>query len=326
MKPRSSLPRRQNLRRQRHTDSERAGAIPSYNLAIVGFGNVGREFLRLLVAKETEWRRRYDVRWRLTGVATRRAGWLADPDGLSPLPILNGHWPSPSPQPCRDVREWLEKTRADVLFEASSLSVQTGQPAIEHLQAALELWAHALTANKGPIVHAFRQLTMLAHEKTKKLLYEATVMDGVPIFSMFPQGLPATVLQGFTGVLNSTTNVVLTEIEKGRSFDEAVKRARAIGVVETDPAADLDGWDSAVKVAALAIVLMGAPVKLEQVQRTGIRDLHEEKIRSVRAAGVRYKLLSRAVRPRHTVACTVRPQFPLPSAPFAPLAATHSPL
>src|SRR5260370_7191401 len=99
MKPRSSLPRRQNLRRQRHTDSERAGAIPSYNLAIVGFGNVGREFLRLLVAKETELRRRYDVRWRLTGVATRRAGWVADPDGLTPLPIFNGPCPPPPPQP-----------------------------------------------------------------------------------------------------------------------------------------------------------------------------------------------------------------------------------
>ncbi len=280
--------------------------------------------MRLLVAKETELRRRYDVRWRLTGVATRRAGWLADPDGLSPLPILHGHWPSPSPQPCCDVREWLEKTRADVLFEASSLSVQTGQPAIEHLKAALELGAHAITANKGPIVHAFRELSVLAHEKKKKFLYEATVMDGVPIFSLFPLGLPATVLQGFTGVLNSTTNVVLTEIEKGRSFDEAVKRARAIGVAETDPAADLDGWDSAVKVAALAIVLMGAPVKLEQVQRTGIRDLHEEKIRSVRAAGMRYKLVCRAERRGDSVACTVQPELLLASDPFANLEGTSS--
>ena len=280
--------------------------------------------MRLLVAKETELRRRYDVRWRLTCVATRRAGWLADPDGLSPLPILNGHWPAPSPQPCQDVREWLEKTRADVLFEASSLSVQTGQPAIEHLKAALELGAHAITANKGPIVHAFRELSVLAHEKKKKFLYEATVMDGVPIFSLFPLGLPATVLQGFTGVLNSTTNVVLTEIEKGRSFDEAVKRARAIGVAETDPAADLDGWDSAVKVAALAIVLMGAPVKLGQVQRTGIRDLHEEKIRSVRAAGMRYKLVCRAERRGDSVTCTVQPELLLASDPLAILEGTSS--
>jgi len=278
----------------------------------------------LLIAKESDLRRRYDVRWRLTGVATRRAGWVADSDGLSPLAILHGHWPTPPSQACRDVREWLEKARADVLFEASSLDAQTGHPAIEHLKAALEVGAHAITANKGPIVHAFRELTALAHEKKKKFLYEATVMDGVPIFSMFPLGLPATVLQGFSGVLNSTTNVVLTEIEKGRSFDEAVKRAQAMGVAETDPAADLDGWDAAVKVAALAIVLMGVPVKLEQVQRTGIRDLSEEKIRSVRAAGMRYKLVCRAERRGDTVLCTVQPELLLASDPLANLEGTSS--
>jgi homoserine dehydrogenase len=276
----------------------------------------------LLVAKETELRRRYDVRWRLTGLATRRAGWVADPDGLSPLPILNGHWPPR--QPRRDVREWLENARADVLFEASSLVAQTGQPAIGHLKAALELDAHAITANKGPIVHAFRELAALAHEKKRKFLYEATVMDGVPIFSLFPLGLPATELRGFSGVLNSTTNVILTEIEKGRSFEDALKRAQSLGVAETDPAADLDGWDSAVKATALAIVLMDVPIKLEQVQRIGIRDLSEDKIRSVRAAGMRYKLVCRAERRGDSVACTVQPELLLASDPLANLEGTSS--
>jgi len=278
----------------------------------------------LLVSKETELRRRYDVRWRLTGVATRRSGWVADPDGLNPLAILNARWPAPSPQPCRDVRDWLERTRADVLFEASSLDVQTGQPAIDHLKAALELGAHVITANKGPIVHAFRELTALAHEKKRKFLYEATVMDGVPIFSLFPLGLPATTLLGFSGVLNSTTNVVLTEIEKGRSFDDAVRRAQALGVAESDPAADLDGWDAAVKVVVLAIVLMGAPVKLDQVQRTGIRELKEDKIRSVRSAGMRYKLVCRAERRGDGVVCTVQPELLLVSDPLANLEGTSS--
>jgi len=269
-------------------------------------------------------RRRYDVRWRLTGLATRRAGWVADHDGLSPLPILSGHWPTHSAHGCRDVREWLEKARADILFEASSLVAQSGQPAIEHLKAALELGAHAITANKGPIVHAFRELAALARERKKKFLYEATVMDGVPIFSLFPLGLPATELRGFSGVLNSTTNVVLTEIERGRSFDEAVKRAQSLGVAETDPAADLDGWDSAVKVAALAIVLMDVPVKLEQVQRAGIRELSEGKIRSVRAAGMRYKLVCRAERRGDSAACTVQPELLLASDPLANLEGTSS--
>jgi homoserine dehydrogenase len=149
-------------------------------------------------------------------------------------------------------------------------------------------------------------------------------MDGVPIFSMFPSGLPATELRGFCGVLNSTTNVVLTEIEKGRSLEEAVRRAQAIGVTETDPSADLDGWDAAVKVAALAIVLMGVPVKLEDVQRTGVRELSEEKIRSVRDAGMRYKLVCRAERRGDSVICRVQPELLLASDPLANLEGTSS--
>lgn len=141
---------------------------------------------------------------------------------------------------------------------------------------------------------------------------------------MFPHGLPATDIRGFSGVLNSTTNVVLTEIEKGRSMDEAIKRAQAMGISETDPTADLDGWDAAVKVVALAIVLMGANVRLEQVQRTGIRELSEEKIRSVRAAGMRYKLVCRAERRGDGVDCTVRPEMLLASDPLANLEGSSS--
>jgi homoserine dehydrogenase len=280
----------------------------------------------LLISKEIELRRRYDLRWRLTGVATRRAGWVADPNGLNPLAIVNGHWPAQNTDTDapRNVREWLERSHADVLFEASSLDAQTGQPAIEHIKAALEFGAHAITANKGPIVHAFAELTALARENRKKFLYEATVMDGVPIFSMFPLGLPAAELRGFSGVLNSTTNVVLTEIEKGCSFEEAIRRAQALGIAETDPAADIDGWDAAVKVAALTIVLMGVPVRLEQIQRSGIRELSEEKIRSVRAAGMRYKLVCRAERRGLGVDCSVRPELLLASDPLANLEGTSS--
>ncbi len=289
----------------------------------MGFGNVGRALLRLLISKETELRRKYDMRWRLTGVASRRIGWIANPDGLNPISVLSGHFPSTGSAP-RNVREWLERAKADVLFEVSSLNAQTGQPAIEHLVAALESGAHAISANKGPIVYAYRELLTLAKEKGRKFLFESTVMDGVPIFSLFPLGLPLTELRGFSGVLNSTTNVVLTEIEKGRSFDEAVKRAQSIGIAETDPTQDLDGWDSAIKVAALATVLMGVPTRIEQVQCTGIRGLSEEKIRSVRTAGMRYKLVCRAERRGDGVDCRVGPELLLLSDPMAGLEGTSS--
>jgi len=284
---------------------------------------VGRSLLRQLISKESELRRKYDIRWRLTGVASRRIGWIAESDSLNPIAVLGGHFPQFA-NPPHNVREWLERSKADVLFETSSLNAQTGQPAIEHLVAALEAGAHAITANKGPLVHDYQRLSALAKEKGKQFLFESTVMDGAPIFSLFPLGLPAAELRGFSGVLNSTTNVVLTEMEKGRSLDEAVKRAQAMGIAETDPSQDLDGWDAAVKVAALVNVLMGVPLRIEQVQRTGIRELSEEKIRSVRAAGMRYKRVCRAERRGDGVDARVGPELLLMSDPMAGLEGSSS--
>ncbi len=284
---------------------------------------MGRSLLRQLISKESELRRKYDIRWRLTGVASRRIGWIAESDGLNPISALSGNFPRLATPP-HNVREWLERSKADVLFETSSLNALTGQPAIEHLVAALEGGAHAITANKGPLVHDYQRLAALAKEKGKQFLFESTVMDGAPIFSLFPLGLPAAELRGFSGVLNSTTNVVLTEMEKGRSLDEAVKRAQAMGIAETDPSQDLDGWDSAAKVAALVNVLMGVPLRIEQVQRTGIRELSEDKIRSVRAAGMRYKLVCRAERRGDGVDCRVGPELLLMSDPMSGLEGSSS--
>jgi len=283
----------------------------------------------MLVAKEADLRHRYDVTWRLTGVATRRSGWLADPRGFNPGELLESHPSAPAAHdthaaPPRDVREWLARAQADVLFETTSLNTDTGQPAIDHLRAALEHGAHAISANKGPILHAWSELSALAREKGKRFLHESTVMDGVPVFSLFPAGLPATDLRAITGVLNSTTNVVLTEIEKGRSFDEAVRHAQSLGIAETDPTHDLDGWDAAVKIAALVIVLMGVPLRIEQVRRTGIRELNLEKIRSARAAGMRYKLVCRATRHAHGVEAVVQPELLPLSDPLAQLEGSSS--
>lgn len=290
---------------------------------MVGFGHVGRSLLRLLISKESELRRKYDIRWRLTGLATRRIGWIAEPEGLNPISALSGHFPQ-TPNTLHNVREWLERSKADVLFETSSLNALTGQPAIDHLVAALEAGAHAITANKGPLVHDYQRLSALAKAKGKQFLFESTVMDGAPIFSLFPLGLPATDLRAFSGVLNSTTNVVLTEIEKGRSLDEAVKRAQSMGIAEADPSHDLDGWDATVKVTAIVNVLMGVPLRVEQVRRTGIRELSEEKIRSVRAAGMRYKLVCRAERRGDGVDARVGPELLLMTDPMSGLEGSSS--
>lgn len=296
-----------------------------FKLALIGFGNVGREFVRLLRVKEDRLRENYGVEWALTGVASRRIGWIANQNGLDPAGLLAGNLPErPAWAVPRNVREWLEAADADVLFEATSLDRLTGQPAIDHLTAALERGAHAITANKGPVVHAYRELCDLAKSKGRKFLFESTVMDGTPIFSIFPHSLPAVELRGFRGILNSTTNVVLTEMEKGLTLEQAVKRAQEIGVAETDPSDDLDGWDAAVKVAALAIVLMKAPIKLDEIERIGIRGVSPEQVRAARSEGMRYKLICRAERTAGGVRASVRPERLPMSDPLALLEGTTS--
>jgi homoserine dehydrogenase len=223
-----------------------------------------------------------------------------------------------------DVRSWLRLAAADVLFEATSLSPRDGQPAIDHIRAALEMGAHAITANKGPIVHAYEELSSLAIAKGRRFLFESTVMDGVPIFALFRDNLPAIQLQGFRGILNSTTNVILSEMEQGLSFDESLAQAQQIGVAETDPSNDIEGWDAAVKVAALIRVLMGVPMRLEEIQREGIGTLSGEAVRAARSEGRPYKLVCRAQRAGQGVAASVRPeQVPL-SDPLAWVAGTSS--
>ncbi|MCC7207479.1 MAG: homoserine dehydrogenase [Anaerolineae bacterium] len=271
--------------------------MKTYNLCLLGFGNVGKALLRLLVEKRATLRDRYGFDWQITGVASRRLGWIAAPDGLDPETLLRGELPAPMADTGADpVRAWLDRARADVLFENSSLNAQTGQPAIHHLRTALELGAHAITANKGPIVHAYHDLRDLALQHGKRFMFESTVMDGAPIFSLFRDALPAASIVRFRGILNSTTNYILTRMEAGLDFDAAVREAQAIGIAETDPSADVDGWDATVKVTALATVLMDSPLDPAQVERSGIRGLTGEAVQEALAQGFRYKLVCTAER------------------------------
>ena len=254
-------------------------------------------------------------------------GWIADPNGLD-VEAMSGECfgeqsrvGAPAPH---DVRGWLRLAQANVLFEATSLSPRDGQPAIDHLRAALELGAHAITANKGPIVHGYEELKSLAAAQGRRFLFESTVMDGVPIFALFRDNLPCIDLRGFRGILNSTTNVILSGIEEGLSFEESLVKAREIGVAETDASNDIEGWDAAVKVAALIRVLMGIPIRLEEIQRDGIGKLREEAVRAARAEGKPYKLVCRAQRSGGHVTASVRPEQVALSDPLAWVAATSS--
>ncbi len=283
----------------------------------------------MLLDRENELRERYGISFRIAGIASRRLGWIANPDGLDRAAVfsedsdkLSGVSRTGVPAP-NNVVDWLNSSRADILFEATSLNVESGQPAVDHIRAALEHGAHAITANKGPIVHAYCELRDLAKAKGKRFLFESTVMDGVPIFSLFDE-LPAIHLQGFHGILNSTTNVILSEMETGLSFEESLKKAQALGIAETDATHDVDGWDAAVKTAALITVLMDVPIKLGEIEREGIRDLTTNALRNGRRDGFPFKLVCRARRTKNGVQASVLPEKVLITQPMAKISGTSS--
>ncbi len=264
-------------------------------LCFMGLGSVGRELIKLIDRKHEDVQGQYDLSFKVVGIATGNHGILIDPDGIDHVYALGGQWddqiwPSTEENRLKMIRE----CGAGALVEMSPINRETGRPALDYLELALMLRMHAISANKGPVVHGYRQLSALAKNQGKAFLFEATVMDGFPLLNLYRECLPATRVTGFRGVLNSTTNLILTLMEEGKTFDEAVQHAQDIGIAETDPSNDIDGWDSAVKVCVLSNVLMGADIRPPDVDRTGIRTIAPEMIRAAQQARRKWRLLCSA--------------------------------
>lgn len=271
-------------------------------LVMVGFGNVGQAFARLLLRKEKSLAEQFGINIIVTGIITGHHGGAVNSGGINltraletiqhgqTLDILSEQ---PVPQ---SVTDFIFSSSADAMIETSPVNHHTGQPAIDHCKAALNKGMHAITANKGPVVHAYKELSDMAARRGKRFLFESAVMDGAPIFSLFRGPLPCTELHGFSGILNSCTNFILGLMEQGKTLEEAIVEGQAIGITETDPSADIDGWDAAIKVAALSTVLMGIPIKPQQVDRTGIREITPKMLKEAQKAGERWKLVCSARR------------------------------
>ncbi len=288
-----------------------------YRLAFLGLGNVGRNLVKLLGQKRAELQARYGITFTITGIASRRLGWLVNDAGFN-LDAALADPVAAAATKADSLDAWLSAARPDVLFENSSMNPHTGQPALDYCRAALGRGIHVVTANKGPVVHGYHELRQLAEAKGARFLFEAAVMGGAPIFSLFREALPACNLKRFRGILNSTTNLILTEMEGGLSYAAAVKKAQDLGIAETDPSFDVDGWDAAVKVAAIATVLMDVPIKPADVKPIGITGLTQEQIQAARAAGRPYKLVCQAVKDdAGRVAVSVAPQQLEPTDPLA---------
>ena len=287
--------------------------MPHYKLAFIGFGNVGRELARLLLRKKDLLESRYGITFSTTGIATGRHGFAVNPEGLDLIECIEtveagGSLGQFTRIPVATSLEVIRYSSADFMFENSPVNHHTGQPAIDHARAALELGMHVSTANKGTVVHGYRELTALAESKGRKFYFESTVLGGSPLFSVFRETMPGAELESFEGILNSTTNIILSRMERGESFDEAVRYCQSVGVAETDPSADVDGWDAAIKVAALVTVLMDVPFTPQQVARKGIREITPGMLKQAKAEGMRWKLVCKAEKVGGEIKASVAPQ------------------
>jgi homoserine dehydrogenase len=210
----------------------------------------------------------------------------------------------------------LQHCEADVMVELTTLNIDTGQPAIDHVETAFDIGMQVITANKGPVAFAYDNLKAMATAKNVHFRFEGTVMDGTPIFNLVERTLPGCRVESISGILNSTTNFILTMMERGKSMEDALGEAKRLHIAEADPSIDIDGWDAAVKTAALANVLMDARTTPKGVVREGIRDVSLESIRQAATKGKKVKLVATAERTEGTVNAEVGPKLVGPESPF----------
>ncbi len=261
-------------------------------LALIGYGNVGRALARLIRGQ------RRDFPFTITGVHTLRHGTAIDPRGLPEDP--------PFGPPADSVEAFLDQARADAAVELTTLEPSTGEPAICHIRAAFARRMHVVTANKGPIAHAYAALREEAERAGVAFRFESAVMDGAPVFNTWRNAMPGAKVLGFTGALNSTSKLVVEAMERGGSFDDGLEAARALGVTEGSGAFDVEGWDSACKTAALANVLMDARATPQRVSTRGITRLTPERVEEIASQGKTVRLISRARRTAAGVSLRVR--------------------
>ncbi len=285
-----------------------------YNLALIGFGNVARALARLLLRKQDMLKALYGLTFSFTGISTGRHGLAVNPNGLDieeALALLEGGKSIAPLSTSRvdDSFSVIKHSNANVMFENSPVNTQTGQPALDHIRTALELGMHAITANKGPVVHGYRELTALARSRGKTFGFESTVLGGSPVFSVFRETFPLAELSSFKGILNATTNIILSRMENGESYEDAVRFCQSVGVAETDPTNDVDGWDAAIKVAALVTVLMDTPFTPQQVNPIGIRGITPDMISKAGLEGKRYKLVCSVEKSGDQIQARVAPEL-----------------
>lgn len=270
----------------------------SFRLVLVGFGVVGQGFAQLISTKHSYLQQQYGVDLRLVGVANARHGLIYRDDGLHIPTLLENasakqaltayagvsHWPA--------ALDGLLTIDADILVEASPTNLRDAEPALSHIRVALSRHMHAVTANKGPGALFADELFSLARQHNVKFRMESSVMAGTPVLSTFREGMAGASITAMRGILNGTTNYILTAMSAGQSYADALAFAQAQGYAETDPTADVEGYDAVAKTMILSALAFHQPLKVEQVQRQGITHITRQQVQDAAAADQRIKLIA----------------------------------
>jgi len=267
-------------------------------LALIGFGVVGQGLAELLSTRRELLRQHYGLDVALVGVANARSGLIYHEAGLDIPTLLDlvakrkSLTEYPNVKHWRNVLEGIRAIEADMLAEVTPTNLHDGEPGMSHIRAALVKGMHVITANKGPVALAAYELLMLAQQNGVQLRMEATVMAGTPVISTVCQGMAGARVRSLRGILNGTSNYILSLMASGRDYAEMLAEAQSLGYAEADPAADVEGYDAVAKILILASLVFGHTLKPNQVLRRGITSISQEQMHAALHEGKRIKLIA----------------------------------
>lgn len=261
---------------------------PVHRIAIAGFGNVGQALARLIADDHPSSRGIV-----ITGVSDPRFGTVSSSDPLDAAELLaaadsgafagmRGHMPGAG------VIDMIDSVTADTLVELTFTDLQTGEPATSHVRRAMEAGLNVSTTNKGPIALHYGTLRDLADAKEVILAYEGTVMSGSPAVQL-ARSLRGAGCSAAVGILNGTTNFVITRMESGAGYEAALAEAQERGYAEADPSGDVEGHDTAAKLVILAQVLAGATISVTDVERVPLASVAASDVASAPDGGERWR-------------------------------------
>jgi homoserine dehydrogenase len=282
-------------------------------LLLLGFGTVGQGLAELLIEKEPQLRSEYGLDAKVVGIGDMIKGSIYNPNGIDLQGALelakSGGKISDLPDAFDgDALSLIDKADADMMVEMTYTDIKTAEPATSHIRAALNKGMHVTTTNKGPLALHFRELKKLADEKKVKFLYEGTVISGTPLLNLARETLAGSHISEIKGILNGTTNYILSQMEEGNSYEDALKKAQELGYAEAVPDADVLGWDALAKVTILANTVFGGDCKPDDFPCKGITEISADAITEAKSRGKRFKLIGKVWRDGDSIKGSVGPE------------------